>query len=127
MTKNVLRFALAAAALVGFAPAARAGLAVDYPVDISGKSASGSLNGARTSADSVQYIGCSVKYDVATDKTEVSCVARNEFEKSLGCSTTKAGFVPVAVGISDYAWIYFKCEGSELVALTASKFSHNLP
>jgi hypothetical protein len=127
MTKNALRFTLAATALAAFAPAARAGLAVDYPVNISGKTASGSMNGARTSADSVQYIGCSLKYDVVSDKTEVSCVARNEFEKSLGCSTTKSSFVPVAGGISDYAWIFFKCEGSELVALTASKYSHNLP
>jgi hypothetical protein len=127
MTKNALRLTLAGAALVAFAPAAHTGQALDYPVFVSSKSAHGSMNSARHSADSTQYIGCTLKYDVASDKTEVSCVAQNEFERSLGCSTTKPSFVPVAAGISDYSWIYFKCEGPELVALTASKFSHHLP
>jgi hypothetical protein len=127
MTNRYVRLVLSAAVLSAFAPAAHAGRVVDNPVDIAGKAASGSMNSARHSPDSVQYIGCTVKYDVASDKTEVSCVARDEFEKALGCATTKPAFVPVAVGISDYAWIYFKCEGAELVALTASKFSHGLP
>jgi hypothetical protein len=127
MTKNALRLTLAAAALVGFAPAARAGEAIDYPVAITGTSAHGSMNSARHSADSTQYIGCTLKYDAASDMTQVSCSARNASDKALGCSTTKPSFVPVAAGISDYAWIYFKCEGPELVALSASKFSIHLP
>lgn len=127
MTKNPVRFTLAGAALVALAPAAHAGQALDYPVAVSSKSAHGSMNSARHSADSTQYIGCTLKYDVASDQTEVSCVARDQYERSLGCSTTKPSFVPVAAGIGDYSWIYFKCDGPELVALTASKFSHHLP
>ncbi|MET0554783.1 MAG: hypothetical protein ABW221_17205 [Vicinamibacteria bacterium] len=127
MSKNALRLTLAAAALFASAPAVHAGKVTDHPVNIAGKSVSGSMETARNSADTEQYIGCSLKYRGDIDQTEVSCVARDKFEKSLGCASTKPEFVPVASGITDYAWIYFECDGPELVSLTAAKYSHHLP
>jgi hypothetical protein len=127
MNQTTLRTVLAVSVIAAAAPQARAGVATYSEVAVSDKTASGDTNDARQSADNLQFIGCSLNYDAASDKTEVRCVARDKFEKALNCSSTKPGFVAVAAGIGDYAFISFKCLGSELTTLHVEKFSFNLP
>ena len=127
MNQTTLRTILAAAVIAAAAPQSRAGSATYYEVEVSSKAASGDTNDARQSADNLQFIGCGLTYDATSDKTEVNCVARDKFEKALNCSSTKPGFVAVAAGIGDYAFISFNCLGSELTKLHVEKFSFNLP
>jgi hypothetical protein len=127
MNQTTLRTILAAVVIAAAAPQARAGTAIHSEVTVSSKAASGDTNDARQSADNLQFIGCGLTYDAASDKTEVNCVARDKFEKALNCSSTKPGFVAVAAGIGDYAFISFNCLGTELTKLHVEKFSFNLP
>jgi hypothetical protein len=127
MTQYTIRFTLAAAVLAASVPQARAGEVIVHEVQVSGEKASGSLHAARHSADSVQMLGCSVKYNAAFGTSSVTCTATDESGRILTCSSSDPGFIPVAAGISDYSWIFFECDKTKLVALTAAKISYALP
>lgn len=127
MTKNVLRLVLAGAALVALAPEAHAGKAIDHQVSINGDTASGAFYAVRHSPDSTQWISCTVKIYPPSAAPELSCKAVDKFEKELFCSTFDPALVQVALGISDYSWILFKCDDKDLVGLTVSKSSYSQP
>jgi hypothetical protein len=129
MTKNAVRFVLAAAALVALAPQAQAGKALDHQVSIStyDHSASGAFYAVRHSPDSTQWISCTVKVHPPSAAPELHCKAVDKFEKELFCSTFDPALVQVALGISDYSWILFKCDDKDLVGLTVSKSSYSQP
>lgn len=129
MTKNAVRFLLAAAALVAVAPQAHAGKAIDHQVSInaSAHSASGAFYAVRHSPDSTQWISCTVKMHPSSTAPELQCKAVDKFEKELFCSTFDPALVQVALGISDYSWILFQCDDKDLVGLTVSKSSYSQP
>jgi len=127
MKQTTLRTILAAAVIAAAAPHARAGAGSYHEVSVSSNAASGDTLTAYQSADSNQYIGCSMEYNGPSDKYEVTCVAVDEDMKALSCSSYKPGFVAVAAGIGEYAFISFKCQGPNLVWLHVWKSSTNLP
>jgi hypothetical protein len=127
MTKNAVRLVLAGAALVALAPSAHAGKAIDHQVSINDDTASGAFYAVRHSPDSTQWISCTVKISPPSSAPELSCKAVNKFEKELFCSTFDPALVQVALGISDYSWILFKCDDKDLVGLTVSKSSYSQP
>jgi hypothetical protein len=127
MKQTTLRTILAAAVVAVAAPHARAGLATNGEVTISGKTAWGDTHDARHSDDDEQYIGCSIEYDGVSDKTDVRCIARDKDLNVLSCWSYKAGFVGLVGGIGDYASISFTCQGPNLVTLKVSKSSTSLP
>jgi hypothetical protein len=129
MKQTTLRTLLAAAVLAAVASHARAGEAISHEVSVndSVQSASGSMAGARYSADGTQWIGCTVRIASPSTPAEASCKAVSKSERMLSCKTTDPAFVQLAEGQSDYAWIYFKCNGTDLIALTIGKSSYSLP
>lgn len=129
MKQTTLRTFLAAAVLAAVAPQLRAGLAISHEVSVndSVQTASGAMNGARQSADSTQWIGCTVKISSPSTPAEASCKAVSKSGRTLYCDTTEPAFVQLAQGQTDYAWIFFKCNGDELVGLTITKSSYSLP
>ena len=96
-------------------------------VNDSVQTASGAMNGARHSADSTQWIGCTVKISSPATPAEASCKAVSKSGRTLYCETTEPAFVQLAQGQTDYAWIFFKCNADELVGLTITKSSYSLP
>lgn len=127
MKQRTLRTILAVAVIAAAAPHARAGSGSHHEVDVSSNAASGDTHTARQSADDDQYIGCSLEYNGASDKYDVTCVARDKNLKALSCASYKPGFVAVAAGIGEYAFISFRCQGPNLVWLHVWKSSTNLP
>ena len=129
MKQTTFRTLLAAAVLAAVAPHARAGEAISHEVSIneSVHTASGAMNGARHSADSTQWIGCTVKISSPSTPAEASCKAVSKSGRTLYCETAEPAFVQLAEGQTDYAWIFFKCNGDELVGLTITKSSYSLP
>jgi hypothetical protein len=127
MKQTTLRTILAVAVIAAAAPQARAGTVIHHDVSVSSSAASGDTNSARQSADDEQYIGCNLEYNGSSDKYDVSCVARDKDLKVLSCSSYKPGFVAIAAGIGEYAYISFKCQGPNLVTLHVWKSSTNLP
>lgn len=129
MKKTIVRILLAAGVVAAVAPHARAGRAISHEVSVndSVQTASGAMAGARYSADTTQFIGCTVKISSPSTPAEASCIAMTKTERTLSCKTTDPAFVQLAQSQTDYAWIYFKCNGSDLIALTMSKSSYSLP
>ena len=127
MKQTTLRTILAVAVITAAAPQVRAGTGSHHEVDVSSNAASGDTNSARQSSDDNQYIGCSLEYNGVSDKYDVTCVARDKNLKVLSCASYKPGFVAVAAGIGEYAFISFRCQGPNLVSLNVWKSSTNLP
>ena len=130
MKQTTFRTLLAVAVGAVAAPQVRAGEAISHEVSIndSVRTASGAMNGARHSADSTQWIGCTVKISSPATPAEASCKAVSKSGRTLYCDTTEPAFVQLAQGQTDYAWIFFKCNAAdELVALTITKSSYSLP
>jgi hypothetical protein len=82
-----------------------AGYVSDFPVFVTTKSASGSLTGARYSADSTQYIGCD-SHSPST-ASSVYCSAQDSAGKSLYCFSTDPRFVDAVKAMTDSSHIYF--------------------
>jgi hypothetical protein len=127
MKQTTLRTILAVAVIAAAAAQVRAGTGSHHEVTVSSTAASGDTYTARHTPDSEQYIGCSLEYNGVSDKYDVTCVARDKNLKALSCWSYKPGFVAVAAGIGDYAFISFKCQGPNLVSLHVWKSSTNLP
>jgi hypothetical protein len=127
MKQTTLRTILAVAVVAAAAPQVRAGSESHHEVTISGKSAWGDTHDVRHSDDTEQLIGCSMEYDGVSDKTDVTCIARDKDLKVLSCWSYKPGFVAIVAGIGDSAFISFTCQGPNLVTLKVNKFSTSLP
>jgi len=78
---------------------------VSFPqVTVGPSSASGSMVGARYSADSQQYIGCRFSN---TYGPYVVCVARDNTGKSLFCTSNESRYLAAAKAITDFSNIEF--------------------
>ena len=129
MKKPIVRTFLAAFVVAALAPHARAGRAISHEVSVndSVQTASGAMAGARYSADTTQFIGCTVKISSPSTPAEASCIAMTKTERTLSCKSTDPALVQLAQSQTDYAWIFFRCNGTDLVSLTISKISYSLP
>lgn len=74
-------------------------------VQVGTSGAAGTMTGARYSADSTQYIGCS--YSHGSLGLIVDCSARDKTGKSLGCWSNDTRFVNVVKAITDSSYIVF--------------------
>ena len=74
-------------------------------VQVRTSDASGTLTGARYSADSKQYIGCSFSHPSLG--LIVDCSARDKTGKSLSCWSNDARFVDAVKAITDSSFIFF--------------------
>lgn len=91
-----------------------AGNASVHEVYITTNTASGTLTGARYSADSRQQIGCDSHIALTSANPLVLCSARDKTSKALSCSSTDPRFANAVKGMTDSSYIYFAVTGSGL-------------
>ena len=122
------RTAVAVVLLASAAVTARAGKTNYFEtfVDPVGGVAYGSPVDTRHTADTVQYIACSVSFSVVAG-TRVTCVARSTTAGPLSCSSSRPEVVAIAQAITDNGYIRFECDGTEIDYLYTSKGSLWLP
>ena len=98
---RILGAALVAGAL---ATTAFAGMKTSQQVVIvdANKFANGELGHVRNTADSVQYIGCTIK------GTAGSCTARNSAGLTRSCSTTEAKWLATIAAVNGDTYLYFR-------------------
>jgi hypothetical protein len=68
-------------------------------------SAQGSMYGARRSADTTQYIGCTL--NAGPSGANVGCSARNSAGTYIACNSTNAYHREAVTAMTAYSWLYF--------------------
>lgn len=89
-------------------------------VDTAGRTAYGSMVGARNSADATQYIGCSV---VNFGSPYALCFARNSAGTNVTCSTTNAGHIDQVAGLNNESYLYFQWDANGVCTYIYSQAS----
>jgi hypothetical protein len=84
---------------------ANAGAKSSAPVTVNPSTASGSLGGARNSANSTEYIGCSTSWS-ATQGATVTCSGRDAGNESFSCSTDDPGALEAARSINGDSYLH---------------------
>jgi hypothetical protein len=79
-------------------------------VNLVTRTAFGSLYDTRGSADTVQYIGCSL--NSSGDFASLICEAKDAASEKLVCQSTNAELIKVGQSLSDSSYIYFNCDAS---------------
>jgi hypothetical protein len=122
------RTAVAVVLLANAAVTARAGKTnyFETTVDMAAGVAYGSLYDTRKTADSVQYIACSIAMRAGSD-AQVTCLARSASAGPLSCSSTRPEHLTIASGLTDNGYVRFECVGNDLTYLYVSKGSLWLP
>ncbi len=107
---------------------AKGGSYVSITFSGSGGSASGTMGNVRNTADTVQYIGCTLS---SGPYAVLSCSARNASGTTVACSTTAPEVTNVAHAMTSEAHIHFYWDGSGactyLVVRTDSRYSPKQP
>jgi hypothetical protein len=83
---------------------------VDHPeveVDLATLTASGSLVGARYSADSTQYLTCRVQVIAVDAAPYIVCEARDIQGTLLTCLSGRLQYVDAVLGLNDYGYVAF--------------------
>lgn len=128
MKTNKLLMGCAVGALLA-STAAWAGFKSTYyaDVDTTGRYAYGSYGSARGSADSLQYIGCSVQ-GFSSGSSRVICEAQNASGVSAFCSSTVPALVTAATSQSGDSYIFFTWdENGDCTYLYVSNTSNYAP
>ena len=101
-------------AVVGLTQTVSAGRKDRWPVvvDNANKVAYGSLGDARNSADTVQSIGCSVFYDTANQRNQVSCSATDAAGVSAQCASQDPNLVQIGAAISSNSFVQFRWDAT---------------
>lgn len=94
----------AAGAMV--ASSSSAGYKYNLEVNVSSTTGQGVLGAARASADSTQYIGCTV-VSYATGGSTGYCYARNSAGTSISCQTTNASLIHLIQTLNGQSQLYF--------------------
>ena len=91
-----------------------AGLRLDEPVlvNMAIREALGSIGSARNSADSVQYIGCSIEADSSTDPL-IACFATDETGTSALCTSSSPRLVAAVQAITSLSFIDFQWDSDQ--------------
>ena len=120
----ILIAALACAVVGG---TASAGFKLSGPVVISGTLAFGTVGDARASANTVEYIGCSVTGST-TSGLSATCGARDANSNNKSCSTSDPGLVQVAANVKAFSWIAFTHNTSgQCLTLAVYNYSYYPP
>ncbi len=96
-------------------------------VDTPNKVAYGSLGSARNSSDSVQSIGCSVFYDTANSRNQVSCQATTAAGVTAQCGSQDPNLVQVALAIHSNSYVQFRWNAGECTTIFVSNTSALAP
>ena len=127
MKKLVFALALVAGATAAVAGSS-GGQAVSIWTDSNGQlSANGTLHATRHSADSTQYIGCSL-YAYDTSSYSATCYAYSATGQYASCYTSDANMLKVVQTLNPASYLYFvvNADGScdRVISVNAS---YNLP
>jgi hypothetical protein len=108
MRKHKVLFALAFAAVLATGTTALAGYKAVWPVfiNLSSRYAQGSLGSARNSADSNQFIGCTLQPGF------VYCGAVDANRNSLNCTSSTPSFVALVQSLGDEGALAFTADAS---------------
>lgn len=108
MRKHKVLFALAFAAVLATGNPALAGYKSVWPVvvSLSARYAQGSLGSARNSADSSQYIGCTLHPGF------IYCGAVDANRNFLSCTSSAPSFVSLVQSLGDEGALYFAADAS---------------
>jgi hypothetical protein len=124
--KRIAAFAIVLAATAGSVWGGAANY-FEVTIDLTIRRALGSLYDARHSADTVQYIGCSISANVGEPAT-VRCEAKRSETVRLTCSSQDAEMVKAAQKLTDHGYLLFQCdEDYALTRVYASTSSIWLP
>jgi hypothetical protein len=95
--------------IVAMSSPSLAGLRIDEPVvvNMAIREALGSIGSARNSADSVQFIGCSIEADSSTDPM-IACFATDEIGTSVLCTSSSPKLVAAVQAITSLSFIDFQ-------------------
>ncbi|MFO0683916.1 MAG: hypothetical protein U0234_17820 [Sandaracinus sp.] len=101
------------------------GMEVD--IDLSARTAEGTMGTARASADGTQYIGCTVRATTGPDVVRVTCQARDAQGANLVCSSTRPVMIQAAAALQANSHLYFRAapSTSECMTLHVDNFSYN--
>jgi hypothetical protein len=112
--KNILGLAALGMTLLTTAVPTWAGLVATQEVSISGNQvaswASGTMVGARYSADFNQFIGC--KAQINNYYPWTSCSARDSAGRTLVCGSAENKFLEMVHGMTDSSSIYFQTDST---------------
>ncbi len=115
-SKNLAFIGAVLAALVIGAPVAMAGMTSSVPVEVAvnadaSGTAQGNLATARFTANTVEYIGCGVRYSISGTTTVKSgwCQATNSAGVNGFCSINGANtdLLTAISGVSDFSFVVF--------------------
>jgi hypothetical protein len=91
--------------------------------------ATGSIGNARASADTIQYIGCSLTLNSkAYPGYSMTCIAINSAGLAKSCMTIDPIFIPVVQAVTDFSnFIIQGNSSSECIMVNISNRSEYLP
>jgi len=111
-----------------------AGMKTPSPVSINVYSdgswmASGSLWDARASADTKQYIGCSLTLDQnAFPGYTINCTAINATGLAKSCMSTRSVYIPVVQSVNEFSYLFIQgTPNGECLMISVSNFSNYRP
>jgi len=107
------------------ATTAWAGYRASSPVGVSTTSrfATGALGSARNSADSTQYIGCSL-YSTSTSEVRAYCYAVDSAGTAGNCVTSDPHLVQIAAAVNGESYIMFQWDAAgNCIAIQRSELS----
>ncbi|MBZ4414506.1 hypothetical protein OWM54_19970 [Myxococcus sp. MISCRS1] len=114
-------------ALIGTAAWAGAKSTNTVLVNLSAMNASGSMGDARNSADTRQFIGCSITTYVGSAPT-LGCFAMDSAGNYGGCSSTNADLVATARSITTDSYLVFNWDAwTSCTSLHVTNASHGAP
>jgi hypothetical protein len=121
-----MKAVVAVAVLAGSGAFAGERLILPVVVDTVGRKAEGAIGSARNSADTVQYLGCSVS--ATTVGTSIQCVARNAAGTQVQCNSSSPNLITAALSIQTDDYLRFDWDATgTCTAITLHKYSFYEP
>jgi hypothetical protein len=96
-------------------------------IDAAARSAKGTMGTVRSSADSVQSIGCAVRTSGGSTAS-VNCYATDSAGHDVTCNVTALNFVQAASAITSNSHLWFKWDAAGTCTyLSVENYSSNAP
>jgi hypothetical protein len=97
-------------------------------IDAAARSAKGTMGTVRSSADSVQSIGCAVRASTGGSTATVNCYATDSAGHDVQCNVTAPNFVQAASAITSDSTLWFKWDAAGTCTyLSVENYSSNAP
>jgi hypothetical protein len=121
-----MKAVVAVTVLAGAGAFAGERLILPVVIDTVNRKAEGAIGSARNSADTVQYLGCSVS--ATTTGTSIQCVARNAAGTQVQCNTSSPNLINAALSIQTDNYLRFDWDATgACTAITLHKYSFYEP